>query len=149
MIAPIMIAIFAEGLRSVPRGWLEGSLALGVNSWRTFWRVAVRTARPALIAGTVLATARALGESVMLYMVSGTVGFAPNPADGLLFIFEPSRGLAPTILQNTDELSSPPMKHTLFAIAAVLLFSSAMLSLGGWAAKQPMKRYFNLGGAAA
>ncbi|MGO9885212.1 MAG: phosphate ABC transporter permease subunit PstC [Solirubrobacteraceae bacterium] len=149
MIAPIMIAIFAEGLRSVPRGWLEGSLALGVNSWRTFWRVAVRAARPALIAGTVLATARALGESVMLYMVSGTVGFAPNPADGLLFIFEPSRGLAPTILQNTDELSSPPMKHTLFAIAAVLLFSSAMLSLGGWAAKQPMKRYFNLGGAGA
>jgi phosphate transport system permease protein len=147
MIAPIMIAIFAEGLRTVPRGWLEGSLALGVNSWRTFWRIAVRTARPALIAGTVLATARALGEAVMLSMVSGSVGFAPNPADGLIFFVEPSRGLAATILHNTDELSSPPMKATLFAIAAVLLFSSAMLSLGGWAAKQPMKRYYNLGGA--
>ena len=147
MIAPIMIAIFAEGLRAVPRGWLEGSLALGVNSWRTFWLVAVRTARPALIAGTVLATARALGESVMLSMVSGSVGFAPNPADGLIFLVEPSRGLAATILHNTDELSSPPMKTTLFAIAAVLLFSSAMLSLGGWAAKQPMKRYYNLGRA--
>ena len=109
----------------------------------------MRTARPALIAGTVLATARALGESVMLSMVSGSVGFAPNPADGLIFLFEPSRGLAPTILHNTDELTSPPMKHTLFAIAAVLLFSSAMLSLAGWAAKQPMKRYFNVGGAAA
>jgi phosphate transport system permease protein len=148
MISPIMIAIFAEGLRSVPRGWLEGSLALGVNRWRTFWNIAVRTARPALIAGTVLATARALGESVMLSMVSGTVGFAPNPADGLIFLFEPSRGLAPTILHNTDELTSPPMKHTLFAIAAVLLFSSAVLSLSGWAAKQPMKQYFNVGGAA-
>ncbi|HEX4008410.1 MAG TPA: ABC transporter permease subunit [Solirubrobacteraceae bacterium] len=149
MIAPIMIAIFAEGLRSVPRGWLEGSLALGVNRWRTFWNIAVRTARPALIAGTVLATARALGESVMLSMVSGSVGWAPNPADGLIFWFEPSRGLAPTILHNTDELTSPPMKHTLFAIAAVLLFSSAMLSLIGWGAKQPMKRYFNVGGAGA
>jgi phosphate transport system permease protein len=148
MIAPIMIAIFAEGLRGVPRGWLEGSLALGVNRWRTFWNIAVRTARPALIAGTVLATARALGESVMLSMVSGSVGFAPNPADGLIFIFEPSRGLAATILHNTDELTSPPMKQTLFAFAAVLLFSSAMLSLAGWAAKQPMKRYFNIGGAA-
>jgi phosphate transport system permease protein len=149
MISPIMIAIFAEGLRTVPRGWLEGSLALGVNRWRTFWNIAVRTARPALIAGTVLATARALGESVMLSMVSGSVGFAPNPADGLIFLFEPSRGLAPTILHNTDELTSPPMKHTLFAIAAVLLFSSVVLSLSGWAAKQPMKRYFNVGGAAA
>jgi phosphate transport system permease protein len=149
MISPIMIAIFAEGLRSVPRGWLEGSLALGVNRWRTFWRIAVLTARPALIAGTVLATARALGESVMLSMISGSVAFAPNPADGLIFFYEPSRGLAPTILHNTEELTSPPMKHTLFAIAAVLLFSSLALSLAGWAAKQPMKRYFNVGGAAA
>jgi phosphate transport system permease protein len=149
MISPIMIAIFAEGLRSVPRGWLEGSLALGVNRWRTFWRIAVVTARPAMIAGTVLATARALGESVMLSMVSGTIAFAPNPADGLIFFFEPSRGLAPTILHNTDELSSPPMKHTLFAFAAVLLVSALAFSLFGWAAKQPMKRYFNVGGAAA
>jgi len=149
MIAPIMISIFADGLRAVPRNWLEGSLALGVNRWRTFWKVAVLTARPALIAGTVLATARALGESVMLSMVSGSVGFAPNPADGLILFVEPSRGLAATILHNTDELSSPPMEHTLFAIAAVLLFSSLMLSLAGWGAKQPMKRYFQVGGAEA
>jgi ABC-type phosphate transport system permease subunit len=148
MTAPVMIAVFCEGLRTVPRGWLEGSLALGVNQWRTFWKIAVRTARPALIAGTVLATARALGESVMLSMVSGTVAFAPNPVDGLIFIFEPSRGLAPTILHNTEELSSPPMEHTLYAIAAVLLFSAVMLSLIGWAAKQPMKRYHQTGGAA-
>jgi phosphate ABC transporter permease protein PstC len=141
MIAPIMIAVFSDGLRSVPRGWLEGSLALGINRWRTFWKVGVRTARPALIAGTVLATARALGEAVMLSMVSGSVGFAPNPGDGWIFFVEPSRPLAATIIRNTDELSSPPMKHTLYAIAAVLLFSSAMLSLTGWAAKQPMKRY--------
>jgi phosphate transport system permease protein len=149
MISPIMISIFAEGLRAVPRGWLEGSIALGVNRWRSFWNVAVLTARPALISGTVLATARALGEAVMLSMVSGTTGFAPNPADGLLFFVEPTRGLSATILQQTDNFGSAPMKHTLFAIAAVLLFSSLMLSLSGWAAKQPMKRYFNVGGAAA
>ena len=103
MIAPIMIAIFSDGLRAVPRGWLEGSLALGVNQWRTFWKVGVRTARPALVAGTVLATARALGEAVMLSMVSGGVGFAPNPADGLIFFFEPTRPLAATIIANIDD----------------------------------------------
>jgi phosphate transport system permease protein len=141
MIAPIMVAVFVNGLRAVPPTWLEGSLALGINHWRTFWKIAVRTARPALVAGAVLATARGLGESVMLSMVSGGVGFAPNPADGKIFLFEPSRGLASTILFNTDELGSPPMKHTLYAIAAVLLFSAVMLSITGWAAKQPMKRY--------
>lgn len=146
MIAPIMVSIFADGLRAVPRNWIEGSLALGVNRWRTFWNVGVLTARPVLVAGVVITTARALGESVMLSMVSGSVGFAPNPADGLIFFFEPSRGLAATILHNTDQLSSPPMEHTLFAIAAVLLFSSLMLSVVGWMAKQPMKHYFQVGG---
>jgi ABC-type phosphate transport system permease subunit len=141
MIAPIMIAVFADGLRAVPRSWLEGSLALGVNRWRTFWKVGVRTARPVLVAGTVLAVARALGEAVMLAMVSGGVGFAPNPADGLIFLFEPSRPLAATIIANTEQLNSAPMKHTLYAIAAVLLFSAATLSVIGWAAKQPMRRY--------
>ena len=79
MIAPLMIAVFADGLRSVPRGWLEGSLGLGINRWRTFWKIGVRTARPALVAGTVLATARALGEAVMLAMVSGGVGVRAEP----------------------------------------------------------------------
>jgi ABC-type phosphate transport system permease subunit len=141
MIAPLMIAVFADGLRAVPRGWLEGSLGLGINRWRTFWKIGVRTARPALVAGTVLATARALGETVMLAMVTGGVSFAPNPADGLIFFVEPTRPLAATILQTAEELTSPPMRHTIFAMAAVLLFSAAMLSLAGWAAKQPMKRY--------
>jgi ABC-type phosphate transport system permease subunit len=141
MIAPLMVAVFADGLRAVPRGWLEGSLGLGINRWRTFWKIGVRTARPALVAGTVLATARALGEAVMLAMVTGGVAFAPNPADGLIFFVEPTRPLAATILQTSEELTSPPMRQTIFAIAAVLLFSAMMLSLAGWAAKQPMKRY--------
>lgn len=141
MIAPLMIAIFVNGLRAVPRGWLEGSLALGVNPWRTMWKVGVRTARPALVAGTVLATARGIGEAVMLSMVSGSVGFAPNPADGIVFIFEPSRPIAATIIDNIDQLTSPPMRHTLYALGAVLLFSAALLSFAGWAAKQPLRRY--------
>jgi len=141
MIAPLMVAVFSDGMRTVPRGWVEGSLGLGVNRWRTFWKIVVRTARPAIVAGTVLATARGLGEAVMLAMVSGSVGFAPNPADGWLFFVEPSRPLAPTIIKNSEELSSPPMHATLFAVASVLLLSAALLSLAGWAAKQPMKKY--------
>jgi hypothetical protein len=33
------------------------------------------------------------------------------------------------------------MRHTLYALSAVLLLSAALLSFGGWLAKQPMKRY--------
>jgi ABC-type phosphate transport system permease subunit len=141
MIAPLMVSIFTDGLRSVRPGWLEGSLALGVNRWRTTWKIAVRTARPAIVAGTVLAVARAIGEAVMLAMVSGSVAFAPNPADGLIFIYEPSRPLAPTIVKNIDSLGSPPSNATLFAIAAVLLLSAALFSLAGWVARRAMRKY--------
>ena len=141
MIAPLMVAVFVDGLRAVPRGWLEGSLGLGINRWRTVWKIGVRTARPSLVAGTVLATARGLGEAVMLAMVCGGVGFAPNPADGWIFFVEPAKPIAATILQTGEELTALPMRQTIFALAAVMLFSSLMLSLTGWAVKQPMKKY--------
>jgi ABC-type phosphate transport system permease subunit len=141
MIAPLMVSIFSDGLRAVKPGWLEGSLALGVNRWRTTWKIGVRSARPAIVAGTILAVARAIGEAVMLAMISGSVAFAPNPADGLIFIYEPSRPLAPTIVKNIDQLSSPPFNATLFSIAAVLLFSAALFSLAGWIARRSMRKY--------
>jgi phosphate transport system permease protein len=141
MITPIMIALIVDGLRSVPRAWMEGAAALGVNRWRAMWTIAVRTSRPAIIAAAVLATARALGEAIMLSMVSGSAGFAPNPLDGLTFIFEPARPLAATIVDNAEGLSVAPFGQTMYAFAAVLLVSSMFLSLGGWAAKQPLRKY--------
>jgi phosphate transport system permease protein len=141
MIAPLMVSIFSDGLRAVKPGWIEGSLGLGVNRWRTTWKIGVRSARPAIVAGTVLAIARAIGEAVMLAMISGSVAFAPNPADGLIFIYEPSRPLGPTIVKNIDQLSSPPFNATLFSIAAFLLFSAAMFSLAGWLSRRSMRKY--------
>ena len=99
MILPIMVALSAGALATVPPSWREGSAALGVNRWRTIWRVSLRTARPAIAAATVLATARALGEAIMLAMVSGGRPFAANPLDGLTFLFEPVQPLAATIVQ--------------------------------------------------
>ena len=140
MITPIMIAIIVDALRAVPRSWIEGSAALGVNRWRTAWKIGVRAARPAIVAAAVLATARALGEAIMLAMVAGRP-FAPNPLDGLTFFFEPTSPLGATIVSYLEGRTVPPLGHTLNAFAAVLLVSSMFLSLAGWAAKQPLKRY--------
>ena len=141
MITPIMIAIIVDALRAVPRSWTEGAAALGVNRWRVMWTIAVRTARPAIVAAAVLATARALGEAIMLSMVSGSVAFAPNPLDGFTFLFEPTRPLAAAIVDNSEGLSVEPFGQTLYAFAAVLLVSSMFLSLAGFAAKQPLRKY--------
>jgi phosphate transport system permease protein len=141
MIVPIMVAIISSALETVPRSWTEGSAALGVNRWRTTWRVSLRTARPAIVAAAVLATARALGEAIMLSMVSGSRGFPANPLDGSTFLFEPVRPLAATIIDYLDGISVVPLEQTLYAMAAVLLVSCAFLSLAARAVKQPMKKY--------
>ncbi|HYB23769.1 MAG TPA: phosphate ABC transporter permease subunit PstC [Solirubrobacteraceae bacterium] len=141
MILPIMIAISAGALEAVPHSWREGSLALGVNRWRTIWRVSLTTARPAIVAGTVLATARALGEAVMLAMLGGSRGFAPNFLDGFTVLYEPVKPLASTIFDNREGLGIAPLAHTIYAIAAVLLVSAGMLSLIGWSTRQRFQRY--------
>ena len=141
MISPIMIAIFSDGLRSVPHLWKEGSMALGVSKWRTCWKVTLRAARPAIVAGTILATARAIGEAVMLAMIAGTIGWRPNPADGFLFFLEPAKPVAAVILTHGDMLVVEPVQRTIFAFAALLLVTTMALSLIGWAIKQPLKKY--------
>jgi ABC-type phosphate transport system permease subunit len=142
MVTPIMLAIVADALESVPRSWVEGSAALGVNRWRTVWRISLRTIRPAIAAGMVLATARALGEAIMLVMVSGAYGWSPNPLDGFNFFLEPIMPLAAAIVQNSEGLFAvKPFPQTIYAFAAVLLFSAAMLSLVGWAIKRPLRKY--------
>lgn len=141
MIVPIMIAIVVDALRAVPRSWSEGAAALGANRWRVMWTIGIRTARPAIIAAAVLATARALGEAIMLSMVTGSASFAPNPIDGLTFFFEPTRPLASALVENVEGLSVVPLGETLFAFAAVLLVSSMFLSLAGFLARQPLRKY--------
>ena len=141
MITPIMIAIITDALRAVPSSWSEGALALGVNRFRVMRTIVVRAARPAIVAALVLATARALGEAIMLSMVSGSVAFGPNPLDGVIFFLEPLRPLAATIVDNAEGLSVAPFAQTIYAFAAVLLVSSVALSIGGWAAKRPLRRF--------
>jgi phosphate transport system permease protein len=141
MITPIMIAIIVDALRAVPSSWTEGALSLGVNRWRAMWTVTLRAARPAIVAAAVLATARALGEAIMLAMVTGSIGFAPNPIDGVIFFLEPTRPLAATIVANAEGLSAEPLAHTLYAFATVLLVSAAFLSFGGWYIRRRLRRY--------
>ena len=141
MIVPIMIAIAVDALRSVPSSWTEGAMALGANRMRVMWTISLRAARPALVAGAVLALARALGEAIMLAMVSGGVIFAPNPLDGTTFFFEPVQPLAAAIVQGSDGISVKPFGSTLFAFAAVIMVSSVCLSITGWAVRRRLRRF--------
>ncbi|HEV2944398.1 MAG TPA: ABC transporter permease subunit [Solirubrobacteraceae bacterium] len=141
MITPIMIALICEALSSVPNSWREGAIALGVNPVRAMLAVTLRAARPAIVAAAVLATARALGEAIMISMVSGSRDFAPRLGDGLTVLFEPLRTLASAIVDYHEGVGAPALKSTLYAFALLLLFSAFVLSVAGYLIKLPLRRY--------
>ena len=141
MITPIMVALICEALVSVPNSWREGAVALGVNPLRAMLAVTLRAARPAIVAAAVLATARALGEAIMISMVSGSNSFAPKPIDGLVFLFEPLRTLASGIVDFREGIGAPALGSTLYAWALLLLFAAFVLSVGGYLIKLPLRKY--------
>ncbi len=141
MITPIMVALICEALVSVPSSWREGAIALGVNPVRAILAVSLRAARPAIVAAAVLATARAIGEAIMISMVSGSRDFAPRISDGLTFLYEPVRTLASAIVDYREGISAPALSSALYAFALLLLFSALVLSVGGYLIKLPLRRY--------
>jgi phosphate transport system permease protein len=141
MITPIMVALICDALGAVPTAWREGAAALGVNRLRAIRAVTLRSVRPAIVAATVLATARALGEAIVISMVSGSVFFNPRPGDGLAFLFEPLRSLASTIVDFREGLGAPALSSSLYTCALLLLFSAFVLSVGGYFIKLPLRKY--------
>jgi ABC-type phosphate transport system permease subunit len=141
MITPIMVALICEALVSVPNSWREGAVALGVNPLRAMLAVTLRAARPAIVAAAVLATARALGEAIMISMVSGSRAFSPKPVDGLVFFFEPLRTLASGIVDYHEGIGAPALGSALYAWALLLLFSAFVLSIAGYLIKLPLRKF--------
>jgi ABC-type phosphate transport system permease subunit len=142
MIAPIMIALTCEALAAVPSSWREGAIALGLNPLRAIMAVTVKAARPAIVAAAVLATARAVGEAVMISMVSGSRASTPNLDHGLLvFLYSPVRTFASAIVDFRDGISAPALGSSLYAFALLLLLGGFVLSICGYLIKLPLRKY--------
>jgi phosphate transport system permease protein len=144
MITPIMVALISAALAGVPASWREGAMALGVHRLRATLAVSLKAIRPAIVAATALACARALGEVVVVSMVSGSRSFAPNLQHGpLIFLYEPLRTLGSAIIDNREGFfgGAPALSATLYAFALLLLVSAIALSLGSYLIKLPLRRY--------
>jgi len=73
MILPIIAATTRDLLRQVPRQTVEGALALGMTEHESIRAVTIPWVRTGVVGACVLGLGRALGETMALAMVSGTV----------------------------------------------------------------------------
>ena len=75
MVLPITIITTAESLRAVPRGIREAGFGVGATRWEVIRSHVLPNAAPGILTGSVLAMARALGETAPLIMVGAVTGF--------------------------------------------------------------------------
>jgi len=78
MVLPTITSISEDSIRALPRTYKEGALALGATHWQTIWRVLVPSARRGIMAGAILGTGRAIGETMAMVMVIGNSPIFPT-----------------------------------------------------------------------
>lgn len=79
LVLPTVIVASREALRAVPDGIRQGSLALGATQWQMIWRQVLPAAIPGIATGTILALARAIGETAPLLLVGALAFISFNP----------------------------------------------------------------------
>lgn len=73
MVLPIIITASEESLRAVPKGFREGSLALGATKWQTIRQNVLPYALPGILTSSVLGIARVAGETAPIMFTAAFV----------------------------------------------------------------------------
>jgi phosphate transport system permease protein len=121
MVVPFIVSVSFEVMQTVPTGLHEASLAVGATRWQTVRYVIIPKTYPGLIAGVVLGTSRALGETMAVMMVVGNVPNLPKS------IFDAAYPLPALIANNYGEMMSIPMYDSALLGAALLLLVIVLL----------------------
>jgi phosphate transport system permease protein len=79
LILPIVIITSAEALRAVPRTLREGGYGVGASRWQVTRQLVLPSARSGILTGTILALARALGETAPLLLAGAILGTYSSP----------------------------------------------------------------------
>jgi phosphate transport system permease protein len=122
---PVVMRTTEESLNLVPNALREASLALGVPVWRTVLSIVLRTGLPGILTGSMLAFARAMGETApLLFTALGSrlvnVGDFGRPMDALpLFIYVNAR-------QPVDALNQQAWGAAFLLLLVVLIINVAV-----------------------
>ncbi len=77
IVLPVIIRTTEESLKTVPRTYREGSLALGTTKLQTLYKVILPSAMPGILSGLILSMGRIIGESAAIFLTAGTVAAMP------------------------------------------------------------------------
>jgi len=105
-----------EAILAVPKGYREGSLAIGATKWQTVRHIVLPQALPGIITGAILAMSRAAGETAPILVVGAAFlmpGLPQSPFDQFMAL--------PYHLYTVAAHVPGMPKSTIWGVALVLL----------------------------
>lgn len=121
MALPVIITISEDAIKTVPRSYREASFSLGATHWQTIWHVILPVARSGILAGVVLGSGRAIGETMAAIMVLGNIPAIPDS------VLKPIRTLTANVAMEMAYAPHGPHRQALFATGVVLFMAISIL----------------------
>ncbi|MDX8045978.1 phosphate ABC transporter permease subunit PstC [Gracilibacillus sp. S3-1-1] len=125
MIIPMIASLSEDAMNSVPNAMREGSLAMGTTKLETTIKVVIPAAFSGIIASFVLAISRAIGETMIVTIASGssknfTFDLTESMQTMTAYIVEVSGGEAP---------AGSTLHYSLYAVALSLFVFTLIMNL--------------------
>ncbi|WP_100399764.1 phosphate ABC transporter permease subunit PstC [Bacillus sp. FJAT-44742] len=133
MIIPLVASLSEDAMNSVPNSMREGAMALGATQLEVTFRVVIPAAISGIIASFVLGISRAIGETMIVTIASGS-------SKNLTFdITQSMQTMTAYIVEVTsgDAAAGTPIYYSIYAVAMTLfVFTLTMNMLARYISKR-------------
>jgi phosphate transport system permease protein len=134
MIIPTITAISRDVLAAVPNELIEGGLSIGATRGQVLRRIALPTSRTGILGAITLGAARALGETIALFLLIGALDPAHPFPRGVNYGLS---SLGTEIINNFGNLSGSIPRAILYCVSVTLM---VIVGLTNLAARLTMRR---------
>jgi phosphate transport system permease protein len=139
IVIPIIASLTDDALRSIPEDIRMASYALGASKWQTISTVLIPTAINGISASVLIGFSRAIGETMIVLMVSG------NAAVISVDLFGSVRTISATIAAELGQVSiNSQHYYALFFIGFLLFVFTLLINLLAELMLDKMKRKVNI-----
>ncbi|MGH3093169.1 MAG: phosphate ABC transporter permease PstA [Gaiellaceae bacterium] len=125
LVLPTVIVASREAIRAVPDSIRQGAYALGATQWQVIWRQVLPAAIPGIATGSILALARAIGETAPLLLVGALTYVAVDPTLLGSFTALP--------IQIYQWIARPQEDFRLLAAAGIIVLLALLLTMNAFA----------------
>ncbi len=143
LVLPIIVITTSEALRAVPRALREASFGVGATRWETIRHHVLPVALPAVLTGSVLAVARAFGESAPLLLAGAVLSnffAAPSGTSLWSLVSDQSYTALPIVVYNWARQPQEEFVSLTAAGIVVLLGVLLLVNAGAIIARDRFER---------